>query len=397
MLIFATSDKGGTGRSVTSSNIMYRRALQGGDVCYLDFDFGSPTAGTIFNIPAAARGTLKGGLHSYLQGKLNEPEQLDVWSESDRLRHRPLGAGRLVLLPGDADSGDFSSNRAVVQRCVSLFLRLEEEFDLCLIDLSAGRTRSRVSTCFLVDDYFTRFSSPAELVPELVSAARETGLEIDYLARESGCAHADGVELARLVEGRLVVDPPPDTNASRPLATEVGWLCNGQRSPATDATEAMEAIQRWVPPVQNAARRHSIFLDVELWDESNGRRVWSCPFLAAVWQLLRLGMLRHEGKDVMVAGQFEGEFPEDWDEIPAVIQLNPVAKPFSAYRTLSILSTRFLPIEHAVRTVLSQVAVDRDVLDQVITRSRGEGVSLPLELVDRIDYVFAGISASRPQ
>ena len=32
MLVFATSDKGGTGRSVTSSNVVYRRALQGGDV-----------------------------------------------------------------------------------------------------------------------------------------------------------------------------------------------------------------------------------------------------------------------------------------------------------------------------------------------------------------------------
>ncbi len=142
MLVFATSDKGGTGRSVTSSNVMYRRALQGGDVCYLDFDFGSPTAGTIFNIPAVARGTVNGGLHSYLQGKLSEPEQLDVWSESDRtsLRGRPPGAGRLVLLPGDAGGADFPSNRDVVQRCASLFLRLDEEFELCLIDLSAGRT-----------------------------------------------------------------------------------------------------------------------------------------------------------------------------------------------------------------------------------------------------------------
>ena len=257
--------------------------------------------------------------------------------------------------------------------------------------------RTRVSTCFLVDDYFTRFSSPAELVPGLVSAAREAGLEIDYLARESGCAHADDVELARLIEGRLVADPPPDTNGARPLAAEVGWLCNGQRSPATDAAEAMAAVRPWAPPVQNAARRHSIFLDVELWDESNGRRVWSCAFLAAVWQLLRLGMLRHDGEGVTVAGQCKGAFPDDWDEIPAVTQLNPTAKPFSAYRTLSILSTRFLPIEHAVRTILSQVAVDRDVLDQVMTRSRGENVLLPLELVDRIDYVFAGTSASQSQ
>lgn len=142
MLVFATSDKGGTGRSVTSSNVVYRRAVQGSDVCYLDFDFGSPTAGAIFNITRAINGTLSGGLHSYLQGKLDEPEQLDVWSESDRvsLRDRPPGAGRLVLLPGDAGGGEFSSNKDVVRRCIRLFLRLEEEFELCLIDLSAGRS-----------------------------------------------------------------------------------------------------------------------------------------------------------------------------------------------------------------------------------------------------------------
>jgi hypothetical protein len=259
------------------------------------------------------------------------------------------------------------------------------------------RARARISTCFLVDDYFTPFSSPAELVPELMSAAHEAGLEIDYLARESGCADADGVMLARLVEDRLVADPPPDTNGSRPPAAEVGWLCNGQRSPASGAAEAMDAIPRWTPPIQNAARRHSIFLDVELWDESNGRKTWSCPFLAAVWQLLRLGMLRHDGEGVATAQRWEGEFPNNWDELPVVTQLNPTAAPFSAYRTLSVLSTRFLAIEHAVRTILSQTSIDRDVLGQVMTRSRREGIDLPLELVDRIDYVFAGISADQPQ
>ncbi len=257
--------------------------------------------------------------------------------------------------------------------------------------------RTRVSTCFLVDDYFWRFSSPAELVPELVSAAHAAGLEIDYLVRESGCADTDDVALARSVEARLVADPPPDTNGSRPQVTEVGWLCNGQRSPANDAIEAMDRVLPWKPPVQNSARRHSIFLDVEVWDEVNGRRTWSCPFLAAVWQLLRLGMLRHDGAAVATARKWEGAFPDDWNKIPVVTQLNPTAAPFSAYRTLSIFSTKFLPIEHAVRTILSQVAVDRDVLSQVMARSRGEGIELPLELVDRIEYVFAGHSAGQPQ
>jgi MinD-like ATPase involved in chromosome partitioning or flagellar assembly len=96
VLVFATSDKGGTGRSVTGSNVAYRRALQGSDVCYLDFDFGSPTAGTIFHISSAVRGIDSGGLHSYLRGDVAEAQRLDVWNQSERgsLRGRPPGAGR---------------------------------------------------------------------------------------------------------------------------------------------------------------------------------------------------------------------------------------------------------------------------------------------------------------
>ncbi|MDQ7904274.1 SCO2523 family variant P-loop protein [Phytohabitans sp. ZYX-F-186] len=143
MLVFATSDKGGTGRSVTSSNVAYRRALQGSDVCYLDFDFGSPTAGTIFNVDNAARGVTSGlGLHSYMQGRVSEPVAIDIWTESDRpsLRHRPPGAGRLVLFPGDAGGSEFSIDDEAVQRCVRLLRRVDEEFELCLLDLSAGRS-----------------------------------------------------------------------------------------------------------------------------------------------------------------------------------------------------------------------------------------------------------------
>jgi hypothetical protein len=142
VLVFATSDKGGTGRSVTSSNVAYRRALQGGDVCYLDFDFGSPTVGAIFSIDTVAYGTSKGGLHSFLQGDVAVPDRHDVWSTSDRisLRGRPPGAGRLMLYPGDIGGGEFSADQQVVKRCVQLLLRLEEEFELCIIDLSAGRS-----------------------------------------------------------------------------------------------------------------------------------------------------------------------------------------------------------------------------------------------------------------
>jgi hypothetical protein len=142
MIVFATSDKGGTGRSVTSSNVAYRHALQGGDCCYLDFDFGSPTSGAIFDLPDAVAGVPEGGLHSHLTDGAADPRRIDIWAESERevLRGRPPGAGRLTLFPGDRGGGEFRSTPEIVERCVDLLLRADEEFNLVIVDLSAGRS-----------------------------------------------------------------------------------------------------------------------------------------------------------------------------------------------------------------------------------------------------------------
>lgn len=143
MLIFATSDKGGTGRSVTSTNLAYRHSLQGKDSAYLDFDFGSPTAGAIFDLPEEIGSGVHGvGMHSYLFGDVSQPKRVDIWAESQRevLRSRPAGAGRLTLLPGDSGQGEFSSTPEIVDRCTELLVRMDEEFDLVIVDLSAGRS-----------------------------------------------------------------------------------------------------------------------------------------------------------------------------------------------------------------------------------------------------------------
>jgi hypothetical protein len=142
LLVFATSDKGGTGRSVTSSNVLYRSALTGMDVCYLDFDFGSPTSGAIFDIESVARGTPDGdGLHTYLQYETRPPRRIDVWEQSERdIKGGHSNFGRLVLLPGDQGGGEWTPDENAVRRCAALFRKLSEEFDVCLVDLSAGRS-----------------------------------------------------------------------------------------------------------------------------------------------------------------------------------------------------------------------------------------------------------------
>ncbi|MFI5915457.1 SCO2522 family protein [Dactylosporangium sp. NPDC051541] len=249
-----------------------------------------------------------------------------------------------------------------------------------------GERRPRISTCFLMDDYFGPTLSPRDVLPPVLVAAEEAGLEIDYLARESGCAEADGIALAELVNERIVADPPPDTNGSRPPAKESGWLSNGQRSGVTAAQPgaAMASLRQWEPPIENGTLRHSVFVDVEL----RGKGKWSCAYLASIWQLLRLGALRHDGAAVAQPRDWEGPWPEDWAELPTVMRLNPRAQPFSAYRTMSVLGGRFLPTEHAVRTILGQIVVDPLVNETIIKRAAAEKLDLPIEIRDRIRYLF---------
>jgi hypothetical protein len=250
----------------------------------------------------------------------------------------------------------------------------------------------RVSTCFLIDDYFSRFSSPAEVIPMVQAAARKEDLEIDYLARESACAAADAYRIspASLTLARLVTEPVPGTTGGRPPVTETGWLTNGQRSPSTSRGEAMSKRMPWQPPLESAHRQHSIFVDVELWDDRDAIRTWSCPMLAAVWQLIRLGFLRNQGRPVVAPRDWTDQaYPDSWDDLPPVTRLNPGAAAFAAYTTLSVLSPRFLPVELAVRTILGQFACDAEIFAAAADRAGRDAMQLPAELVDRIRYVFA--------
>jgi len=237
VLVFATSDKGGTGRSVTSSNLVYRRSLQGSNVAYLDFDFGSPTAGAIFAVPNLERGTDRGGLHSYLYGHVAGPERVDVWVASERgsLRGRPDGAGQLVLFPGDINGEEFPGTADMVDQCARLLLRLEEEFDITLIDLSAGR--SQATQIALATLALPAFSG---VVSRFLVFHRWTR---QHIIAASGLVHgangliASGVELGmnerRLTDSirfvRTAVVDPNATELSGLRPAQVAWLRDSHR------------------------------------------------------------------------------------------------------------------------------------------------------------------------
>jgi hypothetical protein len=279
MLLIATSDKGGTGRSVTGSNVVYRRALQGGDACYVDFDFGSPTAGAIFGISALSRGTTTGsGTHSYLQGRSHSEELWDIWQHSDRtsLRQRPPGTGRLALVPGDAGGGEFSFNDGdgVVERCVDLFLRLHSEFEVVVVDLSAGRSYAAeiviaatstpemadVTTRWLVFHRWTR--QHIEAAAGLVFGER--GLldigEMHGLERER--FH----ENIRFVRTALVDPNAPDLAGLRP--PQLAWLREANRGLQRLAAElsiGRSAMLGAVPLDPVLQWREQLITDSDVW------------------------------------------------------------------------------------------------------------------------------------
>jgi hypothetical protein len=300
---------------------------------------------------------------------------------------RSVGLSHLSIELGHLYMNDFQEGEP---RLRDQFARVQPWVRTAEAGIAAqlGGRRPRISTCFLIDDYFTRFSSPPEVVSALVSAARANGLAIDYVARESGCASADGVDLARLVLEHVVHEPVEGANGSRPPTVESGWLTNGERSPG-GGPAAMSAPRQWQPPRQSAVQNHSIFTDVELWHDGPDGRLWACAFLAAVWQLQRLGLIRDQGRPVAEPVRMAAdELPTEWDEMPAVVQLNPAAHAWRAYRTFSALDSRFLPVEFAVRTILTQVSVDAAVAAQAAGRARAEGIELPAEIVARIGYAF---------
>jgi hypothetical protein len=55
-----------------------------------------------------------------------------------------------------------------------------------------------------------------------------------------------------------------------------------------------------------------------------------------------------------------------------------------------VLGRRFSLTEQAVRTILSQVLVDPLLAEEAQRRAAAEGLRLPLEAAERVDYTFTG-------
>jgi len=83
------------------------------------------------------------------------------------------------------------------------------------------RTSSRVrwSTCFLIDDYFSRFSSPAEVIPMVIDAAKSEGPQDRLPGQGVGLRPGRGASArSSSCSDAWSPSPFPGTTGSRPAA-----------------------------------------------------------------------------------------------------------------------------------------------------------------------------------
>ena len=234
---------------------------------------------------------------------------------------------------------------------------------------SRGR---RVSKVVMLDDYFTQDEDVVRDAHDLLlRVCAEEGMSPDWVARESLLATSADQLLEALVR------PPEFGDGSRRPQERLheSWLSNGQ--PRRDAVDADDDLmvtladpvltsqpQERTAPSRVTPANHAIHLDVEM--HKTGRRgtSYSCPLLAAWWQLARLGLHAPPG---------------------LVVPVERRGIPFAAKRTITVLDARFIEVEHAVRTILDHV----ELSDQWVSRLtlRGEDVGVRGHL-DRLAYLF---------
>lgn len=267
--------------------------------------------------------------------------------------------------------------------------------------LTASASAPTVSTTILVDDYFGEPTERDRIAAEILEVCASHHLSVDHVVFESACA-AHAAEIV----GWLIDDPRPGDGSIDPGASagrDAEWLStDGRRllprkglsprrgslltaaaAPAVDVDPGQPEEYRGQLGI---AGYHDLNFEIQLFDGRPGAGLpetgagrWSCPLLAATWQLLRLGVIRDSRGAIVL--------PERADFLGHEA-MRPDPLPFTSRSTITLLTPSMLPVEHAVRLILSRLhVVDESVMQ--LRRSRDDVLIRPADLVlDRISYAF---------
>lgn len=232
-----------------------------------------------------------------------------------------------------------------------------------------------VSTCVMIDDYFLR-AGQADTVDELINAYLDVcerySIQLNYIVREGSCSST----VEKLLH--LISEAPRPGAGSRggirdQLAPDRNWLSNGDALRITYQSEVAGKLgSRWMELDTKPTRanyNHSVFLDVQLKGDVKGVDMYSCPVLAAWWQLIRLGLDQHDGMSLVP---------------PDTIVVNDDVSFFSK-RAFSFLDSRFIEVEHAVNCILSNLSLPKYLTNHLQATSINKKHSDEY-ILDRIAY-----------
>lgn len=240
------------------------------------------------------------------------------------------------------------------------------------------------SVVVLLDNY-NRFSNPLEWELEeaqqaVVDGFLQKGVRLDYVVAEKSLAATVHNMFQFLVPAPRCGDGSTQGSSLPPLwQKETGWLSNGDpcRPDAIQNGGGLLVGDMKDEPIKSlsatpARHRRSISLDVQLWTDSDSGRLWACPALAAWWQLIRMGALQH--------------MEDATASVPSMTWSRPDAPPLHALRTLTLLKTEYIEVEHAVWNILRQIALP----DNWVRALRESGEQPPSRAhLDRMTYIFA--------
>jgi hypothetical protein len=236
-----------------------------------------------------------------------------------------------------------------------------------------------VSLSFMYDDCNIekgRRRPPAEHIELILGAAAAAGIQIDYIAREGAYIPAAQHMIRQLY-------PPLEQSGSSAAQLKQAWNRPGIPPSSGAIFTDIELHDLPVPLGDPIGESPEVELIENLPQYEKGEKDtgdWACPTLSSMWQLHRLGRLG------MLTG-FEMPSPvplddnlhtwNDWAEVPAVLQCNPNATPFTAQRTISILPSEFLHVEAAVRVIIANLLHNTPIPLQ------------PLKQLKQIQYAFS--------
>lgn len=230
-----------------------------------------------------------------------------------------------------------------------------------------------------VDDYSETKQMPSR--EEIIAAVRENyeqaGVALDYIVFESDCAAT-----TNFIRERIIREPQESEGSFSPFE-------NFRYDDLNEHLNFEYVDRRLNPDSRDAKRRgfsakirevrNDVGISVRLGRKASGggtpTTIWSCPTVAAWWQLIRLGVL----EDIDAPNENcapKGSWSRQHRSLPE----------FACHRTISLLAPSYIGVEHAVRTILSNMLIEsyETTLNRLNFGSKGMGTSV----LDNISYIF---------